>query len=62
MASDGGLYWRRCCCRIVAGSSVKGFLAGRDHYAFIVWRNKKGEVSKPSKPFKFMLKDEFAEK
>ena len=45
-----------------SGELVKGFLAGRDHYAFIVWRNKKGEVSKPSKPFKFMLKDEFAEK
>jgi hypothetical protein len=45
-----------------SGALVKGFLAGRDHYAFIVWRNRKGELSEPSKPFKFMLKDEFAEK
>ena len=45
-----------------SGELVNGFLAGRDNYAFIVWRNAKGEVSKPSAPFKFRLEDEFAEK
>ena len=45
-----------------SGELVKGFLAGRENYAFIVWRNAKGEVSKPSAPFKFTLNDEFAEK
>lgn len=45
-----------------SGALVKGFLPGRDNYAFIVWRDAKGRTSKPSAPFKFLLNDEFAEK
>ncbi len=43
-----------------SGELVNGFLA--DNYAFVVWRDGKGGVSRPSAPFKFRLKDEFAEK
>ena len=45
-----------------SGELVTGFLADTDNYAFVVWRDGKGGVSKPSAPFKFRLKDEFAEK
>ena len=45
-----------------SGELVKGFLAGRDNYAFIVWRDAKGALSNPSAAFKFRLNDEFAEK
>ena len=45
-----------------SGELVNGFLADTDNYAFVVWRDAKGAVSKPSAPFKFRLKDEFAEK
>lgn len=45
-----------------SGELVTGFLAGRENYAFVVWRDKSGAVSKPSAPFKFTLRDEFAEK
>jgi hypothetical protein len=45
-----------------SGELVAGFLPETDNYAFIVWHDKKGAISKPSAPFKFMLHDEFAEK
>ncbi len=45
-----------------SGELVSGFLADTDNYAFVVWRDGKGATSKPSAPFKFRLKDEFAEK
>ncbi len=45
-----------------SGELVNGFLADTDNYAFIVWHDAKGATSKPSAPFKFRLKDEFAEK
>ena len=44
------------------GSLVRGFLADTDFYAFVVYYDKKGNSSKPSKPFKFRLKDMFAMK
>lgn len=34
----------------------------RGHCAFLVWHDAKGATSKPSAPFKFRLKDVFAEK
>ena len=45
-----------------SGELIAGFPAETDCYAFIVWRDRKGAVSKPSAPFKFLLHDEFAEK
>lgn len=45
-----------------SGALVRGFLANTDNYAFIVWRDRRGRVSRPSKPFRFRLKDEFANK
>lgn len=45
-----------------SGELVTGFVAGRDLYGFVVWRDAKGVLSRPSAPFKFRLKDEFAEK
>ncbi len=45
-----------------SGELVNGFLADTDNYAFVVWHDAKGATSKPSAPFKFRLKDEFAEK
>ena len=45
-----------------SGELVSGFLPETDNYAFIVWRDRKGAVSRPSAPFKFLLHDEFAEK
>lgn len=45
-----------------SGHLVRGFLANTDNYAFIVWRDKTGRRSRPSKPFRFRLKDEFANK
>ena len=45
-----------------SGELVTGFRANTEHYAFVVWRDAKGKVSKPSAPFKFSLKDEFAQK
>ena len=45
-----------------SGELVNGFLPNTEHFGFIVWRNKKGELSKPSAPFKFRQKNEFAER
>ena len=45
-----------------SGELVRGFLPNTDNYAFVVWHDAKGATSKPSAPFKFRLKDEFAEK
>lgn len=45
-----------------SGTLVTGFLPDTDHYGFVVWRDKAGRMSKPSKPFKFRLKDEFENK
>ena len=45
-----------------SGSLVRGFLADTDFYAFVVYYDRKGNSSKPSKPFKFRLKDMFAMK
>ena len=40
--------------------NVSGFLAGQTFYAFVVWRDKAGKVSKPSEPLEFKLEDRFA--
>jgi hypothetical protein len=45
-----------------SGALVRGFLADTDFYAFVVYYDRKGNLSKPSKPFKFRLKDMFAMK
>ncbi|MBO5823175.1 MAG: hypothetical protein J6R86_09185, partial [Lentisphaeria bacterium] len=45
-----------------SGALVSGFIADTDFYAFIVYRDKKGNWSKPSAPFKLNLQDKFAEK
>lgn len=45
-----------------SGMLVSGFLANTEHYGFVVWHDRKGATSRPSAPFKFKLKDEFAEK
>ncbi|MBQ6926153.1 MAG: hypothetical protein IJQ73_16075 [Kiritimatiellae bacterium] len=45
-----------------SGELVSGFLPDTDHYAFVVWHDANGAISKPSAPFKFRLRDEFAEK
>ena len=45
-----------------SGALVKGFIADTEFYAFVVYRNKAGELSRPSAPFKFSLQDKFAEK
>ena len=45
-----------------SGALVKGFVADTDFYAFVVYRDKNGNCSKPSAPFKFNLQDKFAEK
>ena len=39
---------------------VADFVANTDFYAFVVWRDKAGRLSKPSAPFKFKLEDHFA--
>ncbi len=38
---------------------VRGFIAGVDFYAFLVWRDKNGNESKPSEPFAFRMEDRF---
>ena len=38
---------------------VQGFLADTTFYAFLVWKDKAGNPSKPSAPFKFKLIDHF---
>jgi hypothetical protein len=43
----------------VAGAEVRGFLAGQTFHAFVVWRDKDGNESKPSAPFTFQLEDKF---
>ena len=40
--------------------NVSGFLAGETFYAFLVWSDKAGKVSKPSEPFEFKMEDHFA--
>ena len=40
-------------------SQVNGFIAGQTFYAFLVWRDKDGNESKPSAPFKFQMEDHF---
>ena len=45
-----------------SGTLVNGFRPNRDNFAFIVWRDKKGNVSVPSAPFKFRTVDEFSNK
>ncbi len=40
--------------------NVAGFLAGQTFHAFLVWRDKDGNESKPSEPFEFKLEDHFA--
>ncbi len=42
-----------------ASSQVNGFIAGQTFYAFVVWRDKDGNESKPSAPFKFQMEDHF---
>ena len=44
------------------GALVKGFIANTDFYAFVIYRDKNGNWSKPSAPFKLNLEDKFAEK
>jgi hypothetical protein len=39
--------------------NVGGFLAGQTFYAFLVWRDKNGNESKPSEPFAFRMEDRF---
>jgi hypothetical protein len=45
-----------------SGILVKGFKPATDFYAFIVYRNRSGAISKPSPAFKFRLDDMFAMK
>ena len=45
-----------------SGALVKGFLANTEHYAFVVWHDANGAISRPSAPFKFLLKNNFAER
>ena len=45
-----------------SGALVKGFIAHVDFYAFVVYRDKNGNASKPSAPFKLNMQDKFAEK
>ena len=45
-----------------SGTLVKGFIAHTDFYAFITYRDKNGNWSKPSAPFKLNMQDKFAEK
>lgn len=59
-AGDGAILLKKGVKK--SGELVTGFLAGRENYGFVVWRDAKGAVSKPSAPFKFLLNDEFAEK
>lgn len=40
-------------------AQVGGFLSGTEFYAFLVWRDAAGNVSKPSEPFKYRLVDHF---
>ena len=40
--------------------NVSGFLAGQTFHAFLVWRDKAGNLSKPSEPLEFKLEDHFA--
>lgn len=41
------------------GQLVTGLRPGIEFYAFVVYTDKDGNLSKPSKPFKFVLKDLF---
>ncbi len=45
-----------------SGTTVNGFLPDTDFYAFVVWYNRKGQSSTPSKPFRFKLQDNFGNK
>ena len=45
-----------------SGTQVNGFLAETDFYAFVVYYDKAGNNSKPSKPFKLNMKDNFGNK
>ena len=38
---------------------VEGFLADTTFYAYLVWKDKAGNASKPSEPFKFKMIDHF---
>ena len=40
-------------------SEVGGFLADTEFYAFLIWKDKAGNASKPSEPFKFKMIDHF---
>ena len=40
--------------------NVGGFLPDQTFYAFLVWRDKAGNLSKPSEPLAFRLEDHFA--
>ena len=40
--------------------NVAGFLAGQTFHAFLVWRDKSGNLSKPSEPLEFKMEDRFA--
>ncbi len=40
--------------------NVAGFLPGQTFYAFLVWRDKNGNLSKPSEPLEFKMEDRFA--
>jgi hypothetical protein len=44
---------------VKSGAQVGGFRAGTDFYAFLVYTDKAGAVSKPSAPFKFRLENQF---
>ena len=41
-------------------AQVGGFLAGQTFHAFLVWRDKAGNESRPSAPFAFRMEDHFA--
>ncbi len=45
-----------------SGVLIKGFRAATDFYAFVIYRNRAGVISKPSPAFKFRLDDMFAMK
>ena len=45
-----------------SGTQVNGFLAETDFYAFVVYYDKAGNNSIPSKPFKLNMKDNFGNK
>ncbi len=45
-----------------SGVLIRGLKPEKDFYAFIVYKNKEGKISKPSQGFKFRLKDTFGMK